>query len=1061
MPSICTARRTVLVTSLALVLISLSGCLQDLDGDGYATPDDCNDFDPSVHPGAPEVCDAVDDDCDGEIDEDGSVGALLRYPDSDLDGWGAPTPVVLACILPVGHVDLAGDCDDGDAAVHPGALEVCDGLDNDCDGTVDGLGALDAVTWYPDEDGDGVGGPGATVLACDAPAGYADQDGDCDDDDPSVFPGASESCDGIDNDCDGVTDPPGAVGASPWYDDLDGDGYGDPLSMVLTCAGTPGQVVDGSDCDDADGQVHPGAAELCNDVDDDCDDEADEGSAYELYPDADGDGHGAGASWWGVCSGVAGYSPFDDDCDDGDPAVYPGAPELCDTFDNDCDGLADEGLPVAWYADADGDGWGEDGLPVSFDCAPVVGAVSEPGDCDDADPAVHPGAAEVCDGDDTDCDGLVSADEQDIDGDTFPPCAGDCDELDASVYPGAVEVCDGLDGDCDGLVPVDELDADGDGLAGCDGDCDDLDPAVHPAAEEVCNGLDDDCDGTVDLDATDPATWFADADGDGFGDAATALQACDQPAGHAAAAGDCDDADASVYPGAAETCDGQDEDCDGLIDEVDVDGDGSVDAGCGGDDCDDAEAMINPGAAELCGNGLDDDCDGLIDGADSCWDCDLWVPGDAATVQAGIDDASDGEVVCLEPGTWVETVDFGGREVGLLGVGGTACTILDGGGAGPVVTLAAGEEGPDAFLARLTVTGGVAVDGGGLRIIDSSPDLANLVVTGNESTGNGGGIYIHSGDPVITDLVLDGNLAGGRGGGLWVGEHASPEISRARVTDSEAGTGGGLYATGVATPQFDSVTLAGNVAANGGGLAAFYGSSPSFYGAVFYDNHANAGGAVHENNSHGVFQNVTVHANQAVSGAGFYLYHSGPELRNVALHGNDASQIAGAVYLTWSSPELRNVDISVNEAFDCAGIYAEGAGTNPTVTYTNLWGNVALSGNAHDFCSSAGNFLDSPVGDDGNIAVDPGYLDTTPADPADWDLHLDPSLPSGLIDAGDPTLFDPAGDRSDIGTWGGAGAGDRDRDGDGYYEWWQPGPGPGADWDCDDDDPSVFPGSGC
>ena len=216
-----------------------------------------------------------------------------------------------------------------------------------------------------------------------------------------------------------------------------------------------------------------------------------------------------------------GFTPEDGDCDDGDPQTYPGAEELCDGLDNDCDGS----LPGD-EEDADGDGY-----PV---CA---------GDCADGNPAVHPGAAEGCDGLDTDCDGVVT-DYEDLDGDGLSGCEGDCDDGDPAVHPGAAEDCDGVDDDCDGSV--DEIDADGDGYldGDCGGDdCADGDPAVHPDALEICNGIDDDCNGAL-------GGGEADDDLDGW-------MICE---------GDCDDGDAAVHPDAVEACNGVDDDCDGAVD---------------------------------------------------------------------------------------------------------------------------------------------------------------------------------------------------------------------------------------------------------------------------------------------------------------------------------------------------------------------------------------------------------------------------------------------------------------------------------------------------------------
>ena len=107
-----------------------------------------------------------------------------------------------------------------------------------------------------------------------------------------------------------------------------------------------------------------------------------------------------------------------------------------------------------------------------------------------------------------------------------------------------------------------------DGYLPTDGDCDDADPAVNPDAIEICDGVDDDCDGTVDgSDATDAPTWYTDADGDGYGDAATGSVQCDPDGTDVSDGSDCDDGDAGVHPGAPDGEDGRDNDCDGPVDE--------------------------------------------------------------------------------------------------------------------------------------------------------------------------------------------------------------------------------------------------------------------------------------------------------------------------------------------------------------------------------------------------------------------------------------------------------------------------------------------------------------
>ncbi len=154
----------------------------DADGDGFDTSSDCDDLNAAVNPGATEVADGLDNDCDGTVDE-GTGGG----PDSDGDGYSP----------------AAGDCDDGEKLVHPGATEVCNGRDDNCDGTADE--GITADTWYADADGDGFGDPGTGITQCSGPAGYVHDNTDCDDGSAAVHPGATEvEADGIDQDCDGT-----------------------------------------------------------------------------------------------------------------------------------------------------------------------------------------------------------------------------------------------------------------------------------------------------------------------------------------------------------------------------------------------------------------------------------------------------------------------------------------------------------------------------------------------------------------------------------------------------------------------------------------------------------------------------------------------------------------------------------------------------------------------------------------------------------------------------------------------------------------------------------------
>ncbi len=223
--------------------------------------------------------------------------------------------------------DRCQDCDDADATVFPGAIDCLDGLDNDCDGVADGDDAPAQGSWHPDVDGDGYGDHASVIEACQQPDGTVDDATDCDDGDPLTHPGASELCDGADDDCDGYVDED-AIDLGTWHADVDGDGYGDPDAAVTDCEQPDGTVEDATDCDDADPSIHPGAQPGCDGKDHDCDGVADN--------DGDGDGYSDEA-----CGG--------DDCDDGDASTYPLAPEVCgDGVVNDCQGSEAAARAECW-----------------------------------------------------------------------------------------------------------------------------------------------------------------------------------------------------------------------------------------------------------------------------------------------------------------------------------------------------------------------------------------------------------------------------------------------------------------------------------------------------------------------------------------------------------------------------------------------------------------------------------------------------------------------------------------------------------------------------------------
>lgn len=392
------------------------------DENGDALGDDCDDQDNNRFPGNIELCDVDghDEDCDeetyGKVDADGD-----RFDDAQCCNTRAD-----------GSLNCGDDCDDLRPNVNKTATEACDGVDNNCDGQVD-EGVL--VTVYEDADRDGHGNPNVSAQRCAGAAGFAENSDDCDDNDPARHPSQLEICDMQDNDCDQAIDEEDNIVA--WYRDMDDDGFGSPGSGVtMSCTPVPGHVLSKSDCNDENPAVNPSAAELCDGIDNDCSGAADFQIGVNDFEDDDGDG----------VVDLACGAPLGADCDDNNPQTGPGDSERCDGRDNDCDGQVDEGASQGvWYLDLDRDGYGSVNSGATISCMAVPGYARSGGDCDDSDPNRYPNAAELCDGDDNDCDGTT---------DEPPAAANSCSlsNAQASCLEGecAVKKCSPGYGDCDG-----------------------------------------------------------------------------------------------------------------------------------------------------------------------------------------------------------------------------------------------------------------------------------------------------------------------------------------------------------------------------------------------------------------------------------------------------------------------------------------------------------------------------------------------------------------------------------------------------------------------------------
>ena len=510
---------------------------------------------------------------------------------------------------------VGGDCDDEEYYANSDMPEYCrDEIDNDCNGLIDAEdpNVLTDIKYYIDKDGDEFGDESTLIETCGIPPseGYVLTLGDCFDD-PKTDP----------NICSETT------------------------CIANEIANLREEICIKSECSQCAKCINPAQKkEFCDGLDNDCNSIIPNDNEFGEIDD-DGDKFVECSNWIGeIVVGILGGSDCNDDPLDSGTICFPGnsAQDICDGYNQDCDEFKDEDPDIVWYHDYDVDGWTDNNDNSNLSCAdpdnegenkwfskyersifhdcndnnantfpgapeicdgedndcngsPIWDEVDSDldqvmicaGDCDDDNISSYPGAPEICDGEDNDCNDVVPADEKNNDGDNFRICQGDCDDNSASSYPGATEICDGEDNDCNGAIPTNEENLDGDNFLVCQGDCDDNNASSYPGATEICDGEDNDCNGAI------PAIE-ENVDGDNF-------LVCQ---------GDCDDNNASSYPGAAEICDGEDNDCNGAVptNERNVDGDNFL--VCQGD-CDDNDASSYPGATEIC-DGEDNDCDGAV-----------------------------------------------------------------------------------------------------------------------------------------------------------------------------------------------------------------------------------------------------------------------------------------------------------------------------------------------------------------------------------------------------------------------------------------------------------------
>ena len=269
---------------------------------------------------------------------------LIFYADLDIDGFGDPLDDSIACELPIGFVSDSTDCNDTNDLIYPTATDICNAIDDNCNGLID----EDVIfaTYYADIDADGFGDISNDSISCFELAGYVIDNTDCNDLNAAFNPLATEICNDIDDNCNLAIDE--GLTVNTFYVDADADNFGNADIFIISCLEIiAGYVFDSTDCNDTNNLIYPGAIEICDYLDNDCDGIIDDNLSYiHSFEDADSDNYGNIDVDSLSCEIPDGFVENDSDCDDTNPFIYPGAEEILNGLDDDCNGFIDEGLEI-------------------------------------------------------------------------------------------------------------------------------------------------------------------------------------------------------------------------------------------------------------------------------------------------------------------------------------------------------------------------------------------------------------------------------------------------------------------------------------------------------------------------------------------------------------------------------------------------------------------------------------------------------------------------------------------------------------------------------------------